>query len=545
VLPGCVPLRSELSARYEQQGYWTGERLGDLLAHWAEADPGRIALVTETARWTYAELAARSRRVAGGFQRLGVAPRDRVVVQLTNSPEFVIVSFALFQVGAIPVYALPAHRQKEIAELVALTDAVGYVVPGTFQGFDYRALAAEVAAGAPGLRHVVVAGDAGPFVGLDALDDPDAELVRPDPAEVAFFLLSGGTTGTPKLIGRTHRDYALQLRTTAGAVGVDERAVYLAAVPAAHNAALGCPGVLGTLRVGGKVVLGQTASPDDVFGLIEREGVTHTTLMPPVVTLWLEMAPLFGADLSGLVLQVGGAMLNPDVAQAVITDLGCRLTHWFGMAEGPLCYTRLDDPPDVAVATQGRPLLAADEIRIVDDADADVAPGEAGELLYRGPTTIAGYYRAPDHNARAFTTDGFLRTGDLARTVDGNLVIVGRVKDIINRGGEKVSAEEVESHLLDHPAVRGVAVVAIPDRLMGEKTCAVVTPAGDPPALTDLRHFLQARGLADYKLPDRLWLVESFPHTNVGKIDKRALRALVTSSAYPGGTTPPDPPVGA
>jgi 2,3-dihydroxybenzoate-AMP ligase len=215
------------------------------------------------------------------------------------------------------------------------------------------------------------------------------------------------------------------------------------------------------------------------------------------------------------------------------------------MAEGPLCYTRLDDPPDVAVATQGRPLLAADEIRIVDDADADVAPGEAGELLYRGPTTIAGYYRAPDHNARAFTTDGFLRTGDLARTVDGNLVIVGRVKDIINRGGEKVSAEEVESHLLDHPAVRGVAVVAIPDRLMGEKTCAVVTPAGDPPALTDLRHFLQARGLADYKLPDRLWLVESFPHTNVGKIDKRALRALVTSSAYPGGTTPPDPPVGA
>jgi len=227
-----------------------------------------------------------------------------------------------------------------------------------------------------------------------------------------------------------------------------------------------------------------------------------------------------------MVVEVGGAMLPPEVARRVRPVLGGTLTHWFGMAEGLLCFTRLDDPEEVAATTQGRPLCAADEIRVVDEHDRDVAPGQAGQLLTRGPSVLRGYYRAPEANAAAFTADGFLRTGDLVRlTPEGRLVATGRIKDVVNRGGEKVPVEEVEEHLRTHPGVRDAAVVAVPDRLMGEKTCAFVTGAGEPPALAELRRFLAGRGLADYKLPDRVEPIARLPLTGAGKVDRVALRA--------------------
>jgi 2,3-dihydroxybenzoate-AMP ligase len=206
--------------------------------------------------------------------------------------------------------------------------------------------------------------------------------------------------------------------------------------------------------------------------------------------------------------------------------LGCTLTRWFGISEGVLSFTRRDDPAEVRFSTEGRPLCPADEIRIVDEAGAGVALGQVGELLLRGPYTLRGYYRVPEHNGRAFTADGFFRTGDLVRrTREGNLVVEGRIKDVINRGGEKVAADEVEEHARAHAAIRDAVVVAIPDSVLGEKTCLVVIPDdGYRLTLREVRQFLVARGLATYKLPDRLETVHAFPYTPVGKVDKPRLR---------------------
>jgi len=528
VLTGFTPWPQEDARRYRSAGYWRGEVLGDLLRPYAKTAPDRVAVVAGGRRFGYAELDAWADELAAGFDDLGIGRHDRVVVQLPNRVEFVVTCVALFRLGALPVLALPAHRHAELTYLCEYSGAVALVVPDVVQRTDHRELARGVRDAVPGLKHLIVAGDAGGLTPLAGIRGAVRDLPRPDPADPAFFLLSGGTTGLPKLIPRTHDDYAYQLRATAEAMGFDENGVYLAVLPIGHNAALGCPGVLGALAAGGKVVLAASPAPDEALPLAGAEGATLTTLMPAFLPLWMETAELFDADLSGLTIEVGGARLDPAVGRRVRPTLGATLTHWFGMAEGMLCFTRREDDDEVPATTQGTPMSPADELRVVDDDDNDVAPGEIGNLLVRGPCVLRGYYAVPEHNAVTFTADGFLRTGDLARIDEtGRLVVEGRVKSIINRGGEKVSAEEVESHLLAHPSVRAVALVPAPDRALGEKSHAFVVAAGEPPALAELREFLSGRGLADFKLPDRLDVVDDLPLTSVGKLDRRALRERI------------------
>jgi 2,3-dihydroxybenzoate-AMP ligase len=521
MLDGFVPWPAELAERYRRAGHWRGETLGELLRGPAADTPDRVAVVARGGRHTYAELDLAADRLAAGLHALGIRRGDRIVVQLPNSVELVTTCVAMFRLGALPVLALPAHRRSELTYLAEYAGAVALVAADA-------TLARSVADAVPALRHVLVAGDPGGFTRLAEVAAPPAELPGPSPSDVAFFLLSGGTTGLPKLIPRTHDDYAFQLRATAEAMGFGPDGVYLAVLPAAHNAALGCPGVLGALRARGCAVLAGSPSPDEAFPLIGTEGVTLTTVMPPILALWTEMAPMLGADLSGVTIEVGGAALNPDLARQVRPALGATLTHWFGMAEGVLCFTRPGDPDELAATTQGRPMCADDEYRVVGDDDADLPAGTVGHLLARGPCTLRGYYAVPGHNATVFTADGFLRTGDLARiTPSGHLAVSGRVKDVVNRGGEKVSADEVEAHLLAHPRVRRAALVAVPDRTLGEKSCAVIVASGPAPTLAELKDFLAGRGLAEFKLPDRIEVVDALPQTNVGKVDKRALAARV------------------
>ncbi|MFI6599351.1 (2,3-dihydroxybenzoyl)adenylate synthase [Nonomuraea sp. NPDC050536] len=534
-LPGVVGYPPEFAERYRAEGYWRGEVLGDLLRPWNQSD--RIGVVDpQGTRWSYAELDRQADRFAAGLAGLGIRRGDRIVVQLPNIAAFVTVSVGCYRLGAIPVYGLPGHRRREICYLAEHSEAVGYVVADEYQGFSYTGLAREVQKEVSSVRHVIVVGEPAEFLGFDDVLAEPVSLPGPEPSAVAFFLLSGGTTGLPKLIPRTHDDYAYQLHATAAATGTDERGCYLASLPVAHNAALGCPGLLGTLAVGGKVVLPRNPSPDVVFDLLETERVTLTTLMPPMVQVWREAREFFDVDMSGLLIQVGSAHLSPDLAGSIMTEMGARLTHWFGMAEGLLTYTRLDDPDDVVIETQGRSLAAADEIKVVDDTDAEVARGEIGELLTRGPYTIRGYYRADDVNARAFTADGFLRTGDLVRiTSDGNMVVEGRLKDVINKGGEKIVSAELEDVLGLHPAFRQVAVVGVPHELMGEVPCVFAVGEGRPPTLSEVRAFLTSHGVATYKLPDRVEMVAALPRTTVGKIDKQRLRADFVARAGDSG----------
>ncbi|MER5872753.1 (2,3-dihydroxybenzoyl)adenylate synthase [Streptomyces sp. NPDC002044] len=538
--PAWLPWPAEFAERYRAAGWWRGETFGSVLRDRASAHPDRIALVDPAGgpdggrrTWTYAELDARADRMAAGLTARGIGAGDTVVVQLPNTAEFFEVVFALFRIGALPVFALPAHRRTEIAYFCSFTGAVAYVIPSVHGGFDHRGLASQVRAEVPGLREVFVAdGDPGDFTALSEvpLDVPAGGLpAGPAPEDLAFLQLSGGSTGVPKLIPRTHDDYIYSLWGSNEICGVDADSVYLVALPAAHNFPLSSPGSLGVLYAGGRVVLCPRPVPDAAFPLIESEGVTITGLVPPLALLWTEAAAHTDRDLSSLdVLLVGGAKFSEEAARRVRPGLGCTLQQVFGMAEGLVNYTRLDDPEETIVTTQGRPISAGDEIRVVDDEDREVPAGEPGHLLTRGPYTIRGYWNAPEHNARSFTPDGFYRTGDIVRvTPTGHLVVEGRAKDQINRGGEKIAAEEVENHILAHPSVHDANVIGEPDAYLGERTCAyvILREGAEPLRPAAVKKFVRERGLAAYKVPDRVEFVGVFPKTGVGKVSKRDLRA--------------------
>jgi 2,3-dihydroxybenzoate-AMP ligase len=544
LLEGCVPFPPEFADRYRRKGYWRGRTLGECFDDWTARFAGRTAIVAGAERLSYAELGRRVERVAAALAALGLRPRDRVLLQLNNVPEFLYVTFALFKIGALPVMALPAHREAEIRHLLAFSEAVAYFAPARFRGFDYVEMVRSIAPHAPSLRHVLVTGEAPPgTVSIDAMvreaprgtsgaADGVLDDLRPASSDVALFMVSGGTTGLPKLIPRTHDEYAYIVDIAAEASGLGPESVFLVVLPISHNFSFGTPGALGSLSRGATVVLAPSPNPETAFPLIERERVTNTSTVPAVVIQWLASPLREQHDLGSLkVVQVGGSRLNAEVAQRVRPLLGATVQQVYGMAEGLNNYTRLDDPEEVIFNTQGRPLSPDDEVIVIGDDGEPVAPGERGELVTRGPYTIRGYYKAPEHNKAAFTPDGFYRTGDVVRvTPSGNFSVEGRVKDLINRGGEKISAEEVENAVLCHPAVQNVAVVAMPHPVLGEAVCAYVIPRpGEVLALEALRAFLDRAGIARFKLPERLEIVDRFPLTTVGKISKKDLRADIAA----------------
>ncbi|MFF7144256.1 (2,3-dihydroxybenzoyl)adenylate synthase [Streptomyces nodosus] len=534
------------SARYRAAGHWQGVTFGTRLRRAAAGHGGRVALVDGDRRWTYAELDTEADRVAGGLRGLGIGRGDRVVVQLPNCAEFVFIWFGLQRLGAVPVHAMPGHRNREIGHLVRVADAVACVVPDRHARFDHRELMREVwAEQGPGgsLRHVVVVGDPGPdhgFVPFEALraEPPSTSTSTSgsgsgsgwddggaDPGDVALLLLSGGTTGLPKLIPRTHDDYAYNARACAQVCALDSETVYLAVLPIGFNFTFACPGVLGTLMAGGTVVVAPDPSPQTAFALVERERVTLTSLTPPLVPHWTDEAASGSWGLGSLTLvQVGGARLPEDQARTLGPALGVTVQQVFGMAEGLINLTRLDDPEDLVCATQGRPVSPDDEVLVVDSDGRPVPDGTPGELLTRGPYTLRGYYRAEEHNRTAFTPDGYYRSGDVVRRLPtGHLVVVGRIKDQINRGGEKIAAVEVEEQLLTHPAITAAALVGVPDERWGERSVAFVVCAGAAPGAREVAAHLKERGLAGYKTPDEIVRVPGLPLTAVGKVDKAAL----------------------
>ncbi|GAB4588363.1 (2,3-dihydroxybenzoyl)adenylate synthase [Nocardia sp. IFM 10818] len=521
-----TPWPAESVRRYREAGLWAGTTFGRVLSESAQRHGERTAVIDSAGQWTYGRLDTAAHRLAAGLSGLGIGSGDRVVVQLPNIAEFVIVCFALFRIGAVPVMAQPMHRDHEIRHLCTHSEAVAHIIADRHLGFDFRQLSTRVRARCPSVRHTIVHGDAGDHLALADLYRDPIPLPDPDPGDIALLQLSGGTTSAPKLIPRTHDDYAYSVRASLEVCPLGAEDVYLSVLPVAHNFPLSSPGVLGALYSGATVVLSPTASVDDAFALIERHRVTVTAVVPPIAMLWLGAAPATGYDLSSLrVLQVGGARLKPAVAAQVPTVLGCALQQVFGMAEGLVNYTRLDDPADIVIESQGRPMSPMDEIRIVDDDDVDVPEGEPGHLLTQGPYTIRGYYRAPEHNARAFTAEGLYRTGDIVRRLpSGNLIVVDRAKDVVNRGGEKVSSEEVEEQLAAHPDIRDVAIVGEPDDVLGERVFAFIVPNAAPPKAGELKAFLRDRGLAAYKIPERYEFIDALPLTAVGKVSKKALR---------------------
>jgi len=545
-MEGFVPWPADLVERYRAAGYWAGKTIGEMFDASVRAHAGRTALVSAGRRLTYAEVGHLVDRLACHLLQLGITTYDRVILQLPNSPEFVLAYFACQKIGAIPMTCLPAYRHAEVGHFATFIDAVAYFVPREIRGFDYVEMAREIKSQAAGLRHIVVAGGRRDqdLVSLDELLDTPAETTwaddlekcRPDPLMPAVLLLSGGTTGIPKVIPRTHEDFLCISASTAAELGLSGESVLLLTLPVTHILPLAAPGLQGAFMCGARVVLGPSPDPAIAFPLIAEEKVTFTPLVPSVLINWINSPERAEHDLSSLrAMPTGGMKMTAELARQARQAFGDAVVQEYGMSEGLVTCTRPGDPTEWIFDTQGRPVSSGDEFKIVGDDDREVEHGEVGELLVRGPYTIRGYYRAPDATRAAFTPDGFYRTGDMVRLhPSGNLVIESRKGDMINRGGEKISPEEVESYLLGHPGVLNAAVVSMPDPILGERACAYVIPRpGQTLTLDELARFLlDEKRIAKFKVPERLEVVDQFPLTTVGKVSKQALREAIRKTLH-------------
>lgn len=540
---GFVPFPEKFAAHYRAKGYWQDQTLADTFQAVCQRYASRIAVCDAHREVSYAELDRIATRLGLNLLDEGLVPGDIVVLQLGNVLEFVFVHLALQKIGVRPILALHTHRYRELRQFVELSGASATITADRSKDCDFIDIVNRVQADTSSIRRKFVQGDApAGFVGLGALltrepqrDPAQIAAIQAtiDPCSPALFLLSGGTTGIPKMIPRSHNDYACNSRLASRYTGIDEQSVLLDVLPIAHNLPLACPGLQGFMLCGAKVVLHASTRAEEVFALIQRFKVTHIHVVPALLIMWMNDAQVNNYNLDSVrVIQSGGQRLQPETRALTEQVLrNCTVQENFGMAEGLLMFVRLDDPLDVRRESVGRPVCEDDEVLLLDEDDQPVPVGTPGELCCRGPYTLRGYFNAPEHNARAFTPDGFYRSGDMMRQLpSGNYVVEGRKKDLINRGGEKISAEEIENLVLAHPAVTNVACVAMPDPVLGEKMCAyVILKPGAQLSLEALVSYLQTQEIARFKLPERLELVDSFPLSTFGKVSKKDLVERVSA----------------
>ncbi|STQ13414.1 2,3-dihydroxybenzoate-AMP ligase [Enterobacter cloacae] len=526
----------EFARRYREKGYWQDLPLTHILTDHAEKDT--VAIIDGERHLTWRAFNQAVNNLASALQGQGVRRGETALVQLGNVAEFYITFFALLQVGVAPVNALFSHQRNELNAYAAQIKPALLIADrehALFAGDDFLNRFVDEHRS---VRVVLLRGDNGAHALEAAIAHPATHFIpNPTPAdEVAFFQLSGGSTGTPKLIPRTHNDYDYSIRRSNEICGITADTRYLNALPAAHNYAMSSPGSLGVFMAGGCVVLAHDPSATICFPLIERHQINVTSLVPPAVSLWLQaIADGAGnAQLKSLkLLQVGGARLSATLAARIPAEIGCQLQQVFGMAEGLVNYTALDDTPERIIHTQGRPMCPDDEVWVADEQGNPLPRGETGRLMTRGPYTFRGYFNSPEHNASAFDANGFYCSGDLiAIDEQGYITVQGREKDQINRGGEKIAAEEIENLLLRHEAVIHAALVSMEDSLLGEKSCAFLV-VKQPLRAVEVRRFLREQGVAEFKLPDRVESVDALPLTPVGKVDKKQLRLWIAERARP------------
>jgi 2,3-dihydroxybenzoate-AMP ligase len=541
MLEGVVPYPPEFAQRYRELGYWADKSLAQEFDFVFKRYADRVVLIDRERSITYAELDRLSDNLALNLLDLGLRSLDRVVVQLPNVAEFVVLYFALQKIGCIPIAALASHRYAEISQFVELSGATACVIPSPHRDFDYAPMINRIRRESRTLKHAIIQGPSRegfrPLPEMISTPSPlpvsALSAIHIDPTDPAVFQLSGGTTGIPKLIPRTHNDYAYNSKAAANVCAVHEDSVLLIVLPIAHNLPLACPGIQGFMFRGARIVVSSSTKPEDMCALIEKHRVTHVKVVPALLIRLLSDPAVKNHDLSSLqIIQSGGQRLQPELrrlAKKLIPS--AFIQENFGMSEGLIMFVRLDDPEDVKLETVGWPVSPDDEVKLLDEDENEVPFGEVGELSCRGPYTLRGYYGVPEYNARVFTADGFYKSGDLLRQhPTGSYVVEGRKKDLINRGGEKISAEEVENLILSHPAVKNVACVPVPDPFLGERMCAcVMLRDGARLTFDELQSFLLAKEIAKFKIPERLEILSDFPLSTFGKVSKQTLVEMVTS----------------
>ncbi len=510
---------------------WEMYTYSEEMRNWSQEFANNIALVDNEITFSYKEMYEKVMTLASYFIDRGLKFGDIVIMQFSNGYEFVLTLLSLFEIGVKPVLALPAHREKDIIRLVNKTSAVAYLADECYLDHDYVKLAEQLMVACPNLMCIVFSSEIRNAIEKSYEHIVSYEYRKPKPDDVALFLLSGGTTGTPKLIPRTHGDYIYNGKMCAHRCGLKSEDKYLVALPVAHNFALNNPGILATFDTGGQVVICRYPSPMEILELIEAKHITHTSLVPTLAVMclqYLEWDASFNIK-SLRFIAIGGAALTSSAAKQIKEGFKCQLMQVFGTAEGLICTTSLMDSDEVVFRTQGKPISEYDKLKIIDDNGNEVGIGEPGELITKGPYTIAGYYDAESVNKDSFSEDGFYKTGDMAiMTESNNIKIIGRFKEQINRAGEKIMPSEVEEYINNHPAVVNSVILGVPDELLGNSVCACVI-CRDPETITEkeVRPYLKQQGVSDYKIPDNVLVFETFPLTAVNKVDKQKLLAEV------------------
>ena len=529
-LRGYIGPRKEDEEKYTANGWWRNVTFGEVLDEIAEKYPEKEAVVDNDRRLTFAQLHETVDRLAAGLAELGLDRGDCVLLQLPNWAEYLFSFYALQKVGTTAVLLLPRHGLREINHFSRLTQAKAWILPEKYHKTDYLPVIEQAMKENPSLKHIVtVRGNGnGPYTPFDKLLSgtiPHNKLRGPDPSDVAFVMPTGGTTGLPKAVPRTHNSAVCdaRYRTEAREQGNDDTC--LLSVPLEHN--LGLAAMNGTILTGGRLVFLDSTGMDDFLETVRREKVTCAPLVPTLLSRLVDTPGLEKYDIPSLrALYVGGAKTPPDVIRALHEKIGNVYIGAFGMSEGTGCTTRLDDSEDRKINSVGRPCCPYDDYRIIDADGNELPANTEGELVVKGPCIFFGYLDNPEENARAFTRDGYFITGDIAlRDDDGCFRITGRSKDLIIRGGENISPADIEALVRTHPDVEDVAVIGIPDKEFGERACACIRTVGNiPVSLQALTAFLKRQGASVLQLPEKVELIDEIPLTNIGKPDKKALK---------------------
>jgi len=536
LLDGFTPFRTEDVESYKRLGWWGDLTFGDILDRAADRYPDKEAFVDGDSRLTFAQARDRVNRLAVSLMNMGIKPMDRVLVQLPNWNEFVSVYFALQKIGAIDVLLIDRYRPYEINYLIRLTGATTWILPWKYRKTDYLPIVKEVLKESPQMKHVILARGEGQrdYPCLEALIEK-AELTeknlsaltqrRPDPMQVSHMGPTGGTTGLPKVVPRTHNDLICGSEHAARAWKMGATDICLLVGPIGHDLTF-TKGFLGTSLTYGKTVFLDSTELDDICRTIEKEKVTALVWVPTLARRLVGFESLGNYDLNTLKkMHCGGGASLPDLIKDVREKLKCTFFNGYGGTEGMTTLTRSDDDLETLFTTVGKPTCPYDSYKLVDRDGKELPANTPGELLIKGPGIFTGYYRNPEENEKMFDKDGYFRTGDVAKIdPNGNVALVGRIKEMINRGGESISAVEVEKLISDHPGVAFVAAIPMPDPEMGERVCAYIQPRqGTRLQFNDILSFLKERKASVLHFPERIEFIDTMPFTKAEKIDKMAL----------------------
>jgi non-ribosomal peptide synthetase component E (peptide arylation enzyme) len=537
-LDGFIPYKKKDAAMYTKLRWWSGLTFGDLLDRAAAIHPEKEAFVDGKTRLTYGEAREKTDRLAVGLMDLGIQPMDRALVQLPNWNEFVLAYFALQKIGAVTVLLIDRYRQFEINRLISLTGATSWIVASRYKNTDYLPIIHDVRKEHPEVKHVItVRGevDPKPFTSFESLIEKTdltkdnlkrlAER-RPDPMQVAHMGPTGGTTGAPKIVPRTHNSLINGIEYCSKSWEQSIEDVNLLAGPIGHDLTFS-KGFMGSIITLGKVVFLDSTENQDICETIQREKVTSIIWVPTLAQRMLQFEGLHQYDLSSLKkMHSAGGASHPDLVKEVTEKLNMKFFNGYGGTEGMTTITRPRDSLEVICTTVGRRTCPFDTYKVIDQKGKALPVGAEGELVLKGPGVFTGYYNNPEENKKVFTRDGFFRTGDLARTNEkGYITLTGRIKEMINRGGESISATEIERLITRHPGVAAVAVIPMPDPLMGERVCAYIQPkAGARLTFEEVISFLKGQKASVLQLPERIEFIGAMPYTGVQKMDKRALQ---------------------